>query len=176
MSQEERAALLNGPYSMEVDYSRSIEDSLTAGRYDRLFSRITSASFPGSEAGQARLSAVLIPFSPLASLDYILHLPAAAGRRPATFKELLAFGEAYPEVQRKLPIMALGSSVDLVVTVYHRESSQGSSMMGHTETEYKRVRLYPFLTGSLFGRSVSLEWLDDPEAYGTYYACFVKEE
>jgi hypothetical protein len=175
MSQEQRAALLNGPYLLQVDYSRSIEDSLGAGRYDWLSSRVTSVSFPSAETGQGRISAVLIPFSPQASLDYVLHLPAAAGMRPATFKELLAFGEAYPDVQRKLPVISLGSSVDLMVTIYHRESSQGSSMLGRIEIEYKRERVYPFLNYGPFGRTVSLEWLDDPEAYPMYYACFVRQ-
>lgn len=40
---------------------------------------------------------------------------AKDGKRPATLRELLAFGEANPELQREFPIIALGS-----VWVYRR--------------------------------------------------------
>jgi hypothetical protein len=176
MSQEQRAALLNGPYPLHVDYSRSIEDSLIAGRYDRVYYRVTSASFPGSETGRGKIAAVLVPFSPQASLDYVLHRQAEAGLRPATLKELLAFGEAYPEVQRKLPVMALGSSADLMVTIIHKDSRQDSMMPMFTEIERKVERVYPFLGGGLPGRTVNLDWLDDPEGYTMYYACFVQPQ
>ncbi len=159
-----------------MDYSKSIEDSLIAGRYAWVDYRVTSASFPRSETGRGKVSAVLVPFSPQASLGYVFHRQAAAGLRPATLMELLAFGEAYPEEQRKLPAMALGSSVDLMVTIIHRDSHQGSMMRMFTEIERKVERVYPFLGGGLRGRTVNLKWLADPEGYTMYYACFVQPQ
>jgi hypothetical protein len=176
MSQEQRAALLNGPYPLLVDYSRSIEDSISAGMYAWASHQVTSVSFSGSASGREKISAVLIPFSPQASLGYILHRQADVGLRPATLKELLAFGEAYPEVQRKLPVMALGSSADLLVTTFHRGSSQGSMMNMFTEIVRKIERVYPFLSDGPFGRTVNFDWLGDPEGYTMYYACFVRRQ
>jgi hypothetical protein len=98
---------------------------------------------------------------------------AAAGFRPATFKELLAFGQAYPEVQRTLPAIALGSSADLLVTI---QCFRGGSMMPFTETVQKMETVYPFLGGGLAGRTLNADWLDDPKGYATYYACFVRPE
>jgi hypothetical protein len=174
MSQEERAALLNGPYPLQVDYSRSIEESLLAGRYDWVYYRLNSAVFPGGENGTGKISAVLVPFSPQASLEYVFGLQAAAGLRPATIRELLAFGETYPEVQRKLPVIALGSSADLIVTITVHDSPADPMMRTFTRTLEKVERVYPFLSAGLPGRSAGAEWLDDPDGYSMYYACFVK--
>jgi len=176
MSQEQWSQLLNGPYPLQVDYSRSIEDSLSAGRYDWVSSQLASVSFPSSESGRGGISTVLVPFAPQASLEHLLQREAAAGLRPATFKELLAFGEAYPEVQRKLSIVALGSSAGLMVTIYQHIFKQDASMGGFTIVEHKMEPVYPYLGDGLFGRSVHVEWLDDPDAYPMYYACFVQPQ
>jgi hypothetical protein len=176
MSQQQRAALVNGPYPLQVDYSRSVEDSLKAGRYDWVSRRITSVNFPSSETGRGTISVVLIPFSLQASLEYVLGRQAEAGLRPASLKELLAFGEAYPEVQKRLPVMALGSWADLMETVFRPSYQQDRMMPMFTEFEQKRERVYPFLGGGLFGRKVNLDWLGDSAAYSTYYACFVKPQ
>jgi hypothetical protein len=176
VSQEQKAALLNGPYPLDVDYSRSVEDSLGAGRYDWVSHRVSSVNFPSSENGRGMISAVLIPFSPLASLDYVLNRQAAAGLRPATLKELLAFGEAYPEVQKRFPVIALGSSAVLLETVFRPAYPEDRMMPMFSDFEQRRERVYPFLGDGLFGRKVNLDWLDDPQAYAVYYACFVKPQ
>jgi hypothetical protein len=176
MSQEERAALLRGPYPLQVDYGKSIEDSVRAGRYDWVNRDVTSANFPSDEAGHGMISVVLVPFSPQASLEYVLHLQAEAGQRPATLKELLAFGETYPEVQKKLPIIALGSSADLMQTIFYPVHQDEMMMPITTDYTRKIERVFPFLGGGLFGRKVNLEWLEDPEAYPMYYSCFVQRQ
>jgi hypothetical protein len=176
MSEEQRAALLRGPYPLQVDHSRSVQDLLGAGKYDHVSYQVTAANFPDDETGLEKISVVLVPFSPQASLDYVLHRLAPVGMHPATAKELLAFGEAYPEVQRKLPIMALGSFADLLETVYHYESRPDRVIPMLTTVERKIERVYPFLGDGLFGRSVNVEWLEDPDAYNMYYACFVQQQ
>jgi len=175
MTQGERTALLNGPYPLDVNNSRSVEESLGAGKYNHVSSDITAANFPSRESGQEKITAVLVPFSPQASLDSVLGRQAAAGFRPATLNELLAFGEAYPEVQKKLPVIALGSSADLVVMVYYPDSHSDMKIFPMPmRYDYRVMREYPFLGDGLSGRIVSLDWLDNPEGYSMYYACFVK--
>ena len=174
MSQQERAALLEGPYTLQVDYSATIEDLLRAGRYNWIHHQLASTNFPATGGGRATLSAVLVPFSPQANLDFAVGNQAASGMRPADVQELLAFGEAYPEVQSKLPVLALGSSAALMVTTYSREKDFGPMNLRFLVVERKVRRLFPFLAGGLLGRVVGLEWLDDPAGYGMYYALFVK--
>lgn len=49
---------------------------------------------------------------PLYSEDAIAKLDKM-GLRPGTVEELLAFGATFPDMQRKFPIVALGSSAEL---------------------------------------------------------------
>ena len=165
-------ALLAAQYSVQVDYSRSVEDSLRAGQYNWAHYQVTSSNFPGPETGRGALSVVLVPFSPQANLDSVLGGQATSGMRPATLKELLAFGETYPDVQKNLPVLALGSSVDLMVNTYRHENPTGS--MPFIVVDRKVKRLYPFLAGGFAMRVAGLEWLHDPAGYGMYHALFVK--
>jgi hypothetical protein len=174
MSQPERAALLNGPYTLEVDYSQSVETLVKAGRYNWIYYQVTSANFPSSENGQGTISVALVPYSPGVSLDYLLDGPAA-GMRPATLKELLAFGQAYPDVQRKVPVIALGSSANLEVPTYHEERDDVEGLLPIIIVTRKVKELYPVLEGGLLGRIMNLEWFDDQGNYGAYYALFVKK-
>lgn len=174
LSQQERALLLEGPYTLNVDYSITVEDLLRAGSYNWVNHRLASSNFPAAGGGRVALSAVLVPFSPEANLDHAVGDQAALGMRPATLKELLAFGEAYPDVQRKLPVLALGSSVDLEVITYDR-ITEGRKVVFRRMVPRVR-RLYPFLGGGLAGRVAGLEWLSDPAGYGMYYALFVKPQ
>jgi hypothetical protein len=175
MSQQERAALLAGPYTVQVDYSAGLDRALGAGHYSWVNSQVIPSNFAGSEAGQATLSAVLVPFPPKADQGYVLGSPAVAGMRPATLRELLAFGQAYPGVQEKLPVLALGSSASLEVVTYdHVPVNGGTQTVMLTIRRVERV--YPFLADGLPGRTVGLEWLDDPAGYGMYYALFVKPQ
>ncbi len=167
--------MLSTSYPLQVDYSRSIEDSLRTGHYTWVNYQITSSNFPGGETGRGALSVVLVPFSPRASLDFIVGREAAAGLRPATLKELLSFAATYPDVQRTLPVLALGSAADLLVPTYVQVPGNGMVTL-ITEIVRRVERLYPFLSGGLPGRTVNLDWLDDPAGYGMYYACFVKSQ
>lgn len=174
MSQKEWAALLDGPYPLNLDYSRSVEESLQAGKYDWVYYRITPATFASSETGKADLTAVLVRFSPQADLDWLFRIQAAAGYRPSTFKELLAFGEAYPEVQRKLPVIALGSPADLQVTVFLQDYRQDWGLP-LTQITQRTETVYPILWQAAGRRIVNFDWLADNGSPAVYYACFVKK-
>ena len=173
MSQSQRAALLKGPYTLQVDYSASLADALAAGRYGWTDSRLTPVNFPAPQAGTATLSGVLVQVSPEVTPEY-LQTMAAPGMRPATLWELLAFGKAYPEVQAKLPVIGLGSNVELMVDTYEHDFSV--TMPPVTQVVPRPEHLYPFLGGGIAGRIVGLEWLGDPGGYGMYYALFVKPQ
>jgi hypothetical protein len=172
----QRAALVGRQYSMQVDYSRSVEDSLRAGQYAWTHYQLTSSNFPSATAGSQALSVVLVRFSVEANLDFVLGAQTGAGLRPASLKELLAFGEAYPEVQKDLPLLALGSSADLSVNIFWHETGMGFTARPRIELKQKVKRLYPFLAGGILGRVAGLEWLGDPDGYRIYYALFVKPQ
>lgn len=62
--------------------------------------------------------------------DQMLIEMDSKGLRPALYEELLCFAEKYPDEQRKYPIIALGSEVDVgghrrIATLFHRNFLPG---------------------------------------------------
>ncbi len=91
-----------------VNYDRSIADSLMAGKYDWKNDNITDANFPSDEKGQRKVEFGVFHFNKTTESDDNVAKMKAEGFRPATMKELLAYGEKNPKEQRKYPIIALG--------------------------------------------------------------------
>ena len=96
-------------YPLSVDYERSVEKGVKAGRYDWANSNITSRNFPAERNGTAEVEMKLIHFNRHISTTKALRELDRMEYRPAELHELLAFGEKYPEVQRGFPVVALGS-------------------------------------------------------------------
>jgi hypothetical protein len=92
-----------------VDYGMTLEQMIAAGGYDWVNDNITAKRFPLSGKGRHEMVAELIPFNRgISSEEAVVELDKM-GFRPGTVEELLAFGAAFPETQRKFPILALGS-------------------------------------------------------------------
>lgn len=106
-----RETLLPGcnTYSLIVDYERSAENAVMAGRYDWSDLDIISRNFPITRRGKSKVAVELIHFNRYISTDEALRELDRMGYRPAELNELLAFGEKYPDVQRGFPVIALGS-------------------------------------------------------------------
>jgi len=98
-------------YHLSVDYGRSVEDGVRAGRYDWANSDdINSRNFPTKRKGTAEVEVELVHFNRGISTDEALGELDRMGYRPAEVHELLAFGQKYPEVQREFPVVAPGSA------------------------------------------------------------------
>lgn len=108
--------LIRGPqpdcpsYSITVDYSQTVEQLVRIGRYDWADDGINSPNFPSREKGQAQIDISLLNFDHSISSEDVIKAMGAQGLRPATLKELLALGTAFPDLQRQNPIVALGST------------------------------------------------------------------
>ena len=98
-------------YHLTVNYERSVEDMVRAGRYNHINSDITSKHFPTKRKGVAEVEVELIHFNwgVCVWTDETLRELDRMGYRPAELHELLAFGEKYPEIQLKFPVAAIGS-------------------------------------------------------------------
>ena len=92
-----------------VDYCRSLEDMIAAGKYDSVNSDINTEHFPIAKHGREDIAIELVHIDRNISSDDALREMDKMGFRPATLPELLAFGEKYPDVQCQFPIVALGS-------------------------------------------------------------------
>jgi hypothetical protein len=96
--------------SVSVDYSRSLTQMIMAGRYDEVHRDITPRNFRLTATGFREIELNLVQFKrPVAPLEAVV-LMKAEGYRPATIEELLALGSQYPELQKSVPIGALGSA------------------------------------------------------------------
>lgn len=96
-----------------VDYAESLEEMIAAGNYDWKNSDITPEHFPILGKGKVELKPHLIHFNRVIDSDDVLKSPEMIGKRPGKIEELLAFGKTYPEMQRKFPVVALGSVAGL---------------------------------------------------------------
>lgn len=96
-------------YKVIVDYDRSVEEAIKAGKYDRINYEITSKNFPSNRKGTVETEIILFhPNRYILYKEVICEL-GKSEFRPAELPELLAFGATYPDVQRKFPVVALGS-------------------------------------------------------------------
>lgn len=116
-------------FPITVDYSRTLMQMLEAGKYEWLPENFNFEQFnikiPDDKKGKEELRAYLV--STEAELDGKTALVwlDENGLRPATIPELLAFGEKYPEEQRKFQIIALGLNDDLDGHLWEPERSRG---------------------------------------------------
>ncbi|MEK9131766.1 MAG: hypothetical protein AAB447_02570 [Patescibacteria group bacterium] len=93
-----------------IDYGKTLEQVLEAGKYDWVNSDVTPDRFPIKGTGVVEREAKIVHFGKDMSSEQVEAELEKKSLRPGTHEELLAFGSTYPEMQRKFPIVALGSS------------------------------------------------------------------
>ena len=102
---------IQGTYDVTVNYDLTVEQLIQAGKYDWVNDDITYSHFPSTEeGGKAQVVIFLVNFNHAISSEDAIGKMYVQGLRPATLKELLALGAAYPNLQRGHPIVALGST------------------------------------------------------------------
>jgi hypothetical protein len=134
-----QAASKSEAYSVVVNYQVPVEDAILAGDYQAVNASITAANFPSRRSGIAQMDILLIHFDRRMISEEILQELDKAGLRPVELLELLAFGAAFPEVQRKFVIVGLGS----------------------IWTDRRGYRNVPCLYEASEGRYLDLHWWDD---------------
>lgn len=95
--------------TLTVDHSRTLAQMVTAGHYDWANDNITVERFRVSEEGDGEYQAKLFHFNRNILSEVAVKEIKAEGWGVARIEHLLAFGEKYPEEQRKFSIIALGS-------------------------------------------------------------------
>lgn len=98
-------------FTLVVDYGRSVKDGVVAGKYDYADSKISDYCFPPTEyeRGAKGQFFMIYHFGIRVDYQYVIAEMEKDGNRPATLRELLALGEAKPDLQRQFTINALGS-------------------------------------------------------------------
>lgn len=96
-------------FRVTVDYGMSVEELVRLGKYDSANPDINSQNFRTDRRGKTEVVIHVVPLDRYISLDEAVRELDKMGLRPAELHELLAFGAAFPDKQRELPITALGS-------------------------------------------------------------------
>lgn len=104
----------SGGVRLTVDYGLPLVAAIGLGRYDWADRRITEEHFPVFQRGTKEIIVEHVSFGcNFSSEDVVKELRRRLLRR-ATLAELLAYGAAYPEEQRRGPLIALGSVAEVI--------------------------------------------------------------
>lgn len=134
-----------------VNYGMTLKQMIVAGQYDWANKDITAARFPINGGGMVESAAQLIHFNYDISSDGATIELDRMGLRPGRIEELLVFGATFPEMQRKFPIVALGSSCEI-----------------------DGIRYVAFLGGRVSGRDLDLYWWIGGWGRGSRFLAFRK--
>lgn len=106
--------LVPGLIILPFDHTRTLKEMINAGNYDWFNDDITATRFPitGTEIGMYEFD-LFHPNRSILSEDAIEEMKKSDDPErpwmPAEIGPLLLFGEAFPDLQRKFPIIGLGS-------------------------------------------------------------------
>ena len=94
---------------LSVNYSRTVEKGVKAGKYDWKNENITPHNFPSDTKGEKEVDIHILHFNKaISSYDAIQEMDKQ-GLRPANLQELLSLGETFPDLQKEFSLVALGS-------------------------------------------------------------------
>ena len=96
-------------YSIFVDCGMSLSDMIALGKYDWMNPDINAGNFPIEEKVKANVLMRLFYFGKNMSKSAVEAEMDKEGWKPAKIWHLLFFGAKNPELQKRFPIIALGS-------------------------------------------------------------------
>lgn len=114
MDKVKSAIAVQEGFDLMVDLSLSFMEMIKLGRYDHVSSGVTEKLFPLQGRYGGFVEGCLVDCGQFSGLSNALKRIDSYGLVPASIDELLAFGHAYPDEQRKYGIAALGSVVQPV--------------------------------------------------------------
>lgn len=95
-------------FAVSVNYDRTVEDLVIAGKYTEWDPDLTDKNFPPKRSGAADLEIILVKFERDMKFRSVVRQLDKQGFRPAELLELLAFGEKYPLACNDYRVVALG--------------------------------------------------------------------
>lgn len=120
-------------HTVTIDYQRPLAQMIAAGAYDHVNGDISEANFPVKRGDLAARELILVHLGGVASTEGVVHALDDLGVRSGRIEELLAFGAAFPQAQRRFPIVALGA----IETSYRRRPFLwGSSRVRHLDLRF----------------------------------------
>ena len=100
-----------GTFPIKIDYSKSLDEMISVGHYKGHIPEMIKG-YPLSGEGVHEKKLILVRIDGEMYIDSVRIVFMQRGLRAAYLEELLALGEQHPDLQRRFPIMALGSVWD----------------------------------------------------------------
>jgi hypothetical protein len=128
-----------------IDYGKSLQAMIAAGKYDWVNSNITADKFPIEGTGVKKFRTKLFDFGRYISSEDAVDAMKKEKFDPATHVHGFAFGAAFPDEQRKYPIACLGSSAQVyglrfVVCLRRGDATRYLGLRGWDDDWYDRWR------------------------------------
>jgi hypothetical protein len=134
-------------FPVTVDYARSLEQMILAGKYGYANPDITAKNFPITGKGIVEEEIILVHFDRDISSDDAEKELATMGLEPARLEHATAFGAKYPDVQREYPIVFLGSvwtdpDGDRRVPYLDYWDGRRELRLGYRDAQWDRIYLF----------------------------------
>jgi len=100
---------LRTKFPVLVNYGFNLVEMIERGKYDWKNDEITPKNFKIEGSGEIPVDLVLVHFGESITTQDVKQRLSDQGLVSAKIEHLLAFGARYPELQRKFPVVALGS-------------------------------------------------------------------
>ena len=111
-------------FHLKLDY-RNVGELVKAGKYDWVHPDINAEHFHIALDKQKEVDVFLIYFRGTKETETIFRDLGEIGLKPAGIRELLVFGEKYPDIQREITVVALDINKECYPALYgdrsHRE-------------------------------------------------------
>ena len=123
---------VSGEITLTINYSRTLQEMIDAGNYDwvdNYFTEKGSLLLDSIGSSEASVSVKIFKLKGFIFSEDAVAEMLKDGFRPATLAELLALGEAYPEIQKENPIIALYSVY--FVPVLFSDNDRSLGITGH---------------------------------------------
>lgn len=100
-------------FTLQVDYSRRLNQMIQVGHYDDVdvHRNVLLGQYSITGSGVVSVEARFFRFDGSRTRESMVKWIEDEGWRPACIEHLLAFGEKYPDEQRRFSITAIGSTV-----------------------------------------------------------------
>lgn len=106
-------------FTLTVNYGKSLEEMINAGKYDHVDERINWNKFSHQSSGIVELECQIFHFDRAISLEDATAEMKKEGFEPADAAMLCAYGEKFPEMQKGVPVIVFGCAPTLAVHLHH---------------------------------------------------------
>jgi hypothetical protein len=129
---------------MQSVSATTVRELLALGGYHFIHDYINDAHFPDARHTLVRADAMrIMPIDKEMPTEWVLNLIKKKGRHPATIYHALHFAAANPEMEFKLPVIALGTIVSYADPEFPKSKKAPHAIVLHEFSHRRDISLTP---------------------------------